>query len=157
MTVPDIPRIDVSQLGGLVGDAASANPSALIAQLQARAARAGELRERLRNLVGRAQSADGTIQALFTVGDGLSQLTLDPRAMRKPSVDLAAEIVQVTAAAREDLARQRNEAAAELSADTALPDMEQAQDDLRMLADEYRRGTGDIRALIERYRAQLGR
>lgn len=155
--VAEIPRIDVSQLTDLVGTAASANPSALIDQLQARAARAGELRERLRDLVGRAQSDDGTIEARFTARDGLAQLTLDPRAMRRASADLAADIVAVTAAARDDLARQRNEAATELGADTALPDMSQAQDDLRVLADEYRRGAGDIRALIERYRTQLGR
>jgi len=148
--------MDVSRLQNLVGSGAATDPSRALELLRQRAGQATELRERLRDMVGRAENKAGTIAATYTAAAGLQQLTLDPRAMRLASEDLAAEIVEVTAAARADLERQRSEVVAELGI-VAVPDMEQAQADLDTLAAEYRGGVGDIKALIDRYRAQVER
>lgn len=153
----DVPRIDLSSLHNLAGTGTDPDPSGLLRWVQERMTRSRQLRERGRELVGRAQNDDDTIEAAFTPDAGLQQLTINPRAMRMSADDLAAEIVRVAAAARDDYARQRGELADELGVDGIAPDPEQAQADVHAVVEQYRRGAGDMQALIERYRAALGR
>ncbi|REF37488.1 YbaB/EbfC family nucleoid-associated protein [Thermasporomyces composti] len=52
---------------------------------------------------GEAETADGKVRAVVRPGGALESLTLDPRAMRMASEDLAAAIVEAVAAATEDV------------------------------------------------------
>lgn len=114
-------------------------------------------RERLNDLVGSAASEDGLIEATATDAKVLS-LTLDPRAMRKASQDLAAEIVEAVNAARIDFDAQRQEVLAELGVGAGPSvDMSTAMNDMRDMGDALQRSTADIQALVERFQRQAGR
>src|SRR5262245_58102911 len=77
-------------------------------------ARLGEVQETLASLVGVAESADGRVHAETCNATGLKKLTIDPRAMRMGSAELAETITQVVAEAMADLRRQSQEAAQEM-------------------------------------------
>lgn len=130
-----------------------ARPEASIAALQATAEQSVAARRQLAEVTGSAESADGTVRAVVG-GYGLQELVLDPKAMRKPSQDLAQLIVQVTQQAGEDLARRRAEQAAELGVDRARPDLEQMLTDLARLRSTMAEGQGDARRVFERFRDQ---
>jgi len=131
------------------------DPHALVEAARAKADRLAGLRDQLGALLGHAATDDGYIAAAWD-GTGLRELTLEPRAMRLPSEDLAAAIVTVSRSAREDYDRQRSELLAETG---ALPevDLEQSRARLAELQESFRSGTGDLLALFERFRAQSGR
>jgi DNA-binding protein YbaB len=71
-----------------------------------------ELRPTLAGLTGRAEAADGHVVVEWTA-TGLSDLRLDPRAMRLPSQDLAAAITSAVRAAVTDLREQTRSALAQ--------------------------------------------
>jgi DNA-binding protein YbaB len=73
-------------------------------------ARMGELQETLTSLVGVAESDDGRVRAESDSASGLKKLTIDPRAMRMGSEELAETITKVVAQAMADLRRQTQEA-----------------------------------------------
>ncbi|WP_139978339.1 YbaB/EbfC family nucleoid-associated protein [Nocardioides litoris] len=116
------------------------------------------LRQELAGLTGRATSDDGTITAIATDVE-LRELQLDPKAMRKPSVDLAEEIVAVARAAREDFERRRRELTAELGVATPPQDLDAALAQMRQVGEAFSRGSGDVQALVEQFlrRAPGGR
>jgi DNA-binding protein YbaB len=74
-------------------------------------ARVGELQETLASLVGIAESDDGRVQAESDNASGLKKLTIDPRAMRMGSEELAETITRVVAEAMADLRRKSQEEA----------------------------------------------
>jgi DNA-binding protein YbaB len=73
-------------------------------------ARVGDLQETLASLVGAAESDDGRVRAETDSASGLKKLTIDPRAMRMGSEELAETITKVVAAAMADLRSQSQEA-----------------------------------------------
>jgi hypothetical protein len=148
MTVP--PEFDRLRSFSLPPD-----PHALVEAARAKADRLVELRERLGDVLGRAATDDGYIAAACD-GTGLRELTLEPRAMRLPSEDLAAAIVTVSRSAREDYDRQRRELLAETGAVPEV-DLEQSRAQLAELQESFRSGTGDLQTLFERFRTQSGR
>jgi DNA-binding protein YbaB len=70
----------------------------------------GRLQEKLSSLVGTAESEDGRVSAESDNGRGLKKLTIDPRAMRMGSEELAEVITEVVADAIADLRRRTQEA-----------------------------------------------
>ena len=73
-------------------------------------ARMGDLQETLASLVGVAESEDGRVRAESDSASGLKKLTIDPRAMRLGSEELAETITGVVVEAMADLRRQSQEA-----------------------------------------------
>jgi hypothetical protein len=118
--------------------------------------RSGDLRRQLQDLVGSAASDDGRIAAEVNAA-GLAKLTLDPRAMRLASEDLAEEIVRVTALAKEDLDARRGELVREFGISATDLDVEQVSAQLNEVVAATRRDGADLEALIERFRSQVGR
>ncbi|TNY35853.1 YbaB/EbfC family nucleoid-associated protein [Thermomonospora catenispora] len=68
-----------------------------------------EMRERIKEITGRGEAADGRIVAEYSAEGGLTKLELDPRALRLPSADLAEQIRTAVNAASEDFQRQVRE------------------------------------------------
>lgn len=62
----------------------------------------GQMRERIADLVGKGEAADGRITAEFTSEAGLSALDLDPRVLRLPTAELSQEIRAAVNAASKD-------------------------------------------------------
>ena len=74
------------------------DPQRLLDQLEARVAKAKENATALSAVEGWGEAADGYVKVCVGPSGVLKDVQLDPRAMRLPSVDLAASIVE---AARE--------------------------------------------------------
>jgi hypothetical protein len=153
----DASRLDLSQFGAVPQPAGSVDVRGVIDELRAQAARTVERRDRVRDLVGRAESDDGNVAATYTAADGVQQLVLNPRAMRLAAEDLAAEIVRVTGRARHDLDRQRAEVAAESGPAPAPPDLEQSEARLAELRAALSGGAADVQAVVDRWRSQTSR
>lgn len=144
-------RVDLSGLDELGRLARGLDVDGLVGQLQSRFAPAEQFHRQSAELVGRAESADGLIAATWNAVDGLQELTLDPRAMRMSSVDLAAEVVAVTVAACADLGRQRDRLSAQFGPEKSLPDPEA----LRAVGHAYAEAAGGVQALMDRFRNEL--
>ncbi|MGH3392836.1 MAG: YbaB/EbfC family nucleoid-associated protein [Actinomadura sp.] len=65
-------------------------------------AKAGQLKDRIAEVKGVGEAADGKIRAEFNSSDGLARLDLDPRALRLPSEELSEEIRSAVNAASKD-------------------------------------------------------
>jgi DNA-binding protein YbaB len=74
----------------------------------------GEMRERIGELVGKGEAADGRITAEFTGTAGLSALELDPRVLRLPAAELSQEIRAAVNAASKDFHDQLTRVSGEL-------------------------------------------
>ncbi len=139
---------------GALGPAAE-SPE-LIKQMRARTERTREIRDKVRDLVGRASSDDGYVRAAYTNAAGLSELVLEPKAMRLPSQDLAALIVELTAQARADLDRQRAEVLADLDLGSDI-DLERSAALLSELSNAYAGSMSEIQSVFTQFRDGLGR
>lgn len=131
------------------------DPAAGVSDLarQARVMTSG--REALAGLTGSAESEDRTIRAV--VGpEGLRELVIEPRAMRLPSADLATTIVGLVRDASADLTRVRREKLDELGVAAPRIDLEESRAKLAELEALTRAGDGDMVAVYERFRRQLG-
>jgi DNA-binding protein YbaB len=61
-----------------------------------------EMRDRIGELVGKGEAADGRITAEFTSEGGVSALDLDPRVLRLPTAELSGQIRAAVNAASKD-------------------------------------------------------
>jgi hypothetical protein len=152
----DVPPFDLSSFQGVAQPTGSPPVEATIEHHRQSLSRSGELRRQLQELVGTAATDDERIAAEVNAG-GLAKLTLDPRAMRLASADLAEEIVRVTAAAKADLDAQRGEIVREFGISATDLDVDQVSAQLNEVIAATRRDGADIQALIERFRSQVGR
>ncbi|MFC6880082.1 MULTISPECIES: YbaB/EbfC family nucleoid-associated protein [Actinomadura] len=82
----------------------------------------GRIQERIKEAVGRGESAEGRITAEFRTEGGLTALTMDPRALRLPSEELSEEIRKAVNAASQDLQNQVREASSTMFAPSDRPD-----------------------------------
>jgi DNA-binding protein YbaB len=126
-----------------------------------RMAKAGEARERMTGLTGRAESTDGRIKVASTAEDPLAELQIDPRAMRMGSEELAAAIRRVARLARQDLDRQAQEITDEVYGDDQNPmDMlrnpEEMKKNLADMQEMFGKAGDNAQAIIERLRQGLG-
>jgi DNA-binding protein YbaB len=139
------------------GDFANIDVDKLMRDAQTRFARIKEMQTQAAELVGRAQDHDGRVHAQFTAGKGLSELFIDPRAMRMASQDLSATIVHVIQEAAADLQRQTGALMTEtLGADAAtLTDPEKAVAKAQEAQQAYDRTVGDVMGELERIQRRL--
>lgn len=134
----------------------SVDPAAPADALLRQAQDAAAVRSQLNETVGQSRSEDGLIQAVVGAR-GLQTLTLDPRAMRMPSEDLASAIVAACSDARDDLDRRRIERARELGLAQDAPTLDESLAQLTQLRALVQESQGDARRVFERFQAQTGR
>jgi hypothetical protein len=131
------------------------DPRAAVDAVVGQAAGAASARKEIAGLTGSAESQNGLLRAVAD-GGGLRELVIDPRAMRMPSVDLAAEIVALAREAGQDLTRRRDERLRELGVDRAPVDLDESLERLHELRSMVEAGHGDMRAVFERFRGRAG-
>lgn len=89
----------------------------------------GQMRERIGELVGKGEAADGRITAEFTSESGLCALELDPRVLRLPVAELSQEIRSAVNAASKDFQDQLSRVSGEFfGGDTSSADPRGPQD-----------------------------
>ena len=124
-----------------------------------RARRAEELRQRLPSLVGTGQSEDGLLTVRCQALEGVTEIVIDPRAMRLDARTLAERLVTVVNAARRDLDRQTRATAAEALGGSidpgALPDPEAIRERIQAASTALKDVSGDATALISDLQRRL--
>ena len=151
----NFPRPDLSALQQLTEMTAAFQAGAASADPEARAAELRRLRDEVAALVGEASDDNGYITATWTSEKGFAGLTLDPRAMRMPSMDLSAEIVRVTALAREDFEARRRELAEAFGPVPGI-DLDEAQANIDDIRANLTQSLGDVQGMMEQFRRQMG-
>jgi hypothetical protein len=136
-------------------DMSGFDPGAAAGALREQATQAAAVRRELAGILGTATSDDGLLIAKVGAG-GLEELTIEPRAMRMPSVDLAAAIVELARRAREDLDRRRQERADELGVGRVGVDLDESLARLDRLRGLVAESQGDVRRVYERFRGETG-
>lgn len=151
----NFPRPDFSALQQLTEMTAALQAGAATSDPEARASEMRRIREEVEALVGEASDDDGYITATWTAEKGFAGLSLDPRAMRMPSVDLAPEIVRVAALARDDFEARRRELVAGLGAMPEV-DLDEAQANIEEIRASFTQSLGDVQGMMEQFRSQMG-
>ncbi|WP_067794480.1 YbaB/EbfC family nucleoid-associated protein [Actinomadura formosensis] len=113
-----------------------------------------EVQKRLSGLVGRASSGDGRVSVGFTTGGALSELHIDPRAMRMGADELTRTLLDLAAEAQADLKRQTEEIVSEAYGDQNPAEMfrdpEKFAENLRAMRDAFSGAMGEsVTALNE--------
>ncbi|QKW39594.1 YbaB/EbfC family nucleoid-associated protein [Actinomadura sp. NAK00032] len=124
--------------------------------------KATELRQRLSELVGRAESRDGRIRLGLSAEGAISELEIDPRAMRMASAELAETIIQVSQDALQDLQRQSRELTDDASVapeDVAgiVRDPQALEGQMRQMQEGFQRALSDSMTLMDDIRRKMGR
>lgn len=150
----NFPRPDLSAIQQLTEMSAALQAGAASSDPAGRAEELRRIREEVASLVGEASDDEGYVTATWTAEKGFAGLTLDPRAMRMPSMDLAAEIVRVTQLARQDFEARRRE----LAASFPVPDvdLDEAQANIEDVRETFTRSLGDLQGMMEQFRSQMG-
>lgn len=143
------------------GDFANLNVDKLVNDARQRFARMSELQERMSAFEGHARSEDGRISATYTAAKGLTDLHLDPRALRMGSQELADTIVWVIGEAAADLQRQNTEAMSEVFGEDGNPmryltDRQAVEDRANEMRQSFDRTMNDVVGELDRVRKRLG-
>lgn len=133
------------------------NPEEIIAEQRAQLARAEELQAKINEVTGAAKSDDERIQVSFSESAGVTSLTLDPRVLRMPSEDLAAEIMRLVNVARQDTHAQIQVVLDDTLGEDGRPDMEELNEQvtaMKQQMNEFMQDTirmdGELDVYIER-------
>jgi DNA-binding protein YbaB len=125
------------------------------------AERGDDTREKMAEVTGKAESKDGRVKVVFGANGTLSDLELDPRALRMQSEALSSMIKQVVNEAIADLRANANATMVEIYGEEGSPEglqkrreaaMQQAEDTAR----DFDRTIDKAMADIERISKQLG-
>lgn len=111
--------------------------------------KARELKERMAEVVGRGDAADGRISAEFRQEGGLTALDLDPRVMRLSSAELSLEIRAAVNAAAHDYQTKATQVGSELFGGTEgsaerLTDARVALAEMEKLGDGFARQMKEV-------------
>lgn len=128
----------------------------LLRESEQRGARIRDLNERTAALVGTGRAADGRVTVTWTSGDGLADVSIDPRAMRMPSADLAEAVRAAVREALDDLRRQVREVMTEVFGEAA-GDPKSSRSRLHDAQDAFSRRMNDVVGELERARSGLRR
>lgn len=142
------------------GDWANVDVEKLLRASEEHAQKATDLSERMTELRGHAASEDGRVEAHYAAA-GLTELKLDPRAMRMGSELLAEEIVKTVQAAALDMQRQMQEAMAEMFGEEDNPmkllsDPEAVKNKVESLQRDYNKTLDSVMAEMDKHRRRLG-
>ncbi|QXJ23951.1 YbaB/EbfC family nucleoid-associated protein [Actinomadura graeca] len=85
------------------GEFANINVDEVLRRAQDQAARVAALQKELADTAGHAESEDGHVKVSYTSTGGITELEINPRAMRMASADLADTIKRVVQEAANDL------------------------------------------------------
>lgn len=143
------------------GDLTNLDIEKLIRISEEQSARVKEMQERAAELEGHAESADRRIKVTCTTAGGVSDIQIDPRAMRMPAADFAEALKNLIKEATDDLHRQLSELMAETYGEAANPmalvqNQEAVQERIQQAAVAYDRTLDDAMSELERIAKQLG-
>lgn len=138
-------------------------PEEIRAEHQAELQKAEDLQLKIGEIVGTASSEDERIRVVFSEVDGIRELTVDPRAMRLPSDELAEEVKRLTNAAKSDGQAQIQKLLDETFNDGAAPDPAEVGEqvaELREMLDGFMQDTmrmdGELTGIFDRMRRMAG-
>lgn len=135
-------------------DVPQAEVETLLRDAEQRAGRIRELSERTAALVGTGQAADGRVTVTWTSADGLSDVSIDPRAMRMASADLADAFAAAVRDALADLRRQVREVMTDVFGSSA-GGPEESRGKLHQAQEAFSRRMNDVVGELERARHTL--
>jgi DNA-binding protein YbaB len=143
------------------GDFANIDVDKLLSGAHERMARVQDMQERLADLLGQAEGADGRVKATYTMAGGLTDLDIDPRALRMGSKDLAAAIKSTVHEASQDLQRQVAEVMSEVFGEADNPmklvgDRDAAVAKVQEAQAAYDRTMQDVMGQLDAVRKRLG-
>ena len=143
------------------GDFANLDVDRLVGEAQQRFAKMRDLQERMSELRGQAQTEDGRIRATYTAAGGLTELHLDPRALRMGSEELAERIVWVIGEAARNLHEQNREAMSEVFGPDGDPmnyltDRQAMEERATEMRQNFDRTMNDVVGELDRVRKRLG-
>jgi DNA-binding protein YbaB len=143
------------------GDLTNLDIEKLVRVSEEHSARVKEMQERAAELKGRAESGDRRIKVTCTTTGGVSDIEIDPRAMRMPAADFAETLKTLIREANADLHRQLSELMAETYGEAANPmalaqNQEAVQERIQQAAAAYDRTLDDAMSELERITKQLG-
>lgn len=125
-----------------------------VANAQSYFSRTLETQKKLSALVGHAATGDGRVSVSCTTDGALSDLHIDPRAMRMGADELKRTLLDLAAEARDDLRRQTEEIVSETYGDQNPAEMfrdpEKFGENLRAMKDAFSGAMGEsVSALNE--------
>jgi DNA-binding protein YbaB len=143
------------------GDLANLDLEKLIRVSEEQSARVQEMQERAAELTGVAGSKDGRIKVTCTVNGGVTDIQIDPRAMRMPAADFAETLKTLIREATADLHRQLSGLMAETYGEEVNPmalaqNQEAVQQKIQDAAAAYDRTLDDAMSELQRIAKQLG-
>lgn len=113
------------------------DPRRLIDELEAKVEQAKQNAAAVAETVGHGEAADGLVKVTVGPSGALKSLEFDPRAMRLPSVDLAAAVLEAARAGQADVLVQVREIySAEQTGGLDIAAMAQGEVDVSALIDE---------------------
>ena len=124
--------------------------------------KAAELKERLNELVGRAESRDGRVRLGVSGAGAVVELEIDPRAMRMASAELAETIMTLSQDALQDLQRQSRELSEDSSVapeDVAnvVRDPQALERQMRQVQEGFQHALDDSMKFMDDLRRKMGR
>jgi DNA-binding protein YbaB len=143
------------------GDLGNLDIQRLIRISEEHSAKAKEMQERSAELKGMAETKDHRIRVTCTLADGVTDIHIDPRAMRMPAEKFAETLKTLLHEANADLQHQLSELMAETYSDDANPmkliqDPEAAQERIHQAAAVFDRTLDDAMEELGRIAKQLG-
>jgi DNA-binding protein YbaB len=143
------------------GDLANLDIEKLVRVSEEHSARVKEMQERAVELKGCAESKDRRIKVTCTTTGGVSDIEIDPRAMRMPAKEFAETLKTLIREANADLHRQLSDLMAETYGEAANPmalaqNQEAVQERIQEAAAAYDRTLDDAMSELQRIAKQLG-
>jgi DNA-binding protein YbaB len=143
------------------GDLANLDIEKLIRVSEEHSAKVKDMQERAAELKGRAETDDRRIKVTCTATGGVSDIDIDPRAMRMPAKDFAETLKRLIHEAQADLHRRLSELMAETYGEAANPmalaqNQEAVQERIQQAAAAYDRTLDDAMTELQRIAKQLG-
>jgi DNA-binding protein YbaB len=143
------------------GDLANLDLEKLIRISEQHSTKVKEMQERAAELTGRAESKDRRVKVACTVAGGVTDIEIDPRAMRMPAAEFAEILKTLIREANADLQRQLSELMAETYGEAANPmtlieNQEAVQEKIQAAAAAYDRTLDDAMSELDKIAKQLG-
>jgi DNA-binding protein YbaB len=143
------------------GDLANLDIERLLRISEEYSAKVQEMQERSADLKGYAESKDRRIKVTCTVSGGVTDIDIDPRAMRMPAANFAETLKTLIHEANADLQSQLSDLMAEIYGADANPlafeqNRKAAQEKVEAAASMFDRSLGEAMTELERISKQLG-
>lgn len=143
------------------GDLGNLDIQRLIRISEEHSAKVQEMQERSAELKGVAETKDRRIRVTCTVTDGVTDIHIDPRAMRMPAEKLGETLIELIREATADMRNQLSDLMAETYGEDANPmallkDQEAVQERIKDAATVFDRTLDDAMTELDRIAKQLG-